>query len=49
MIATGHYAEIHKHENIYQLWASANPNKDQSYFLYHLDQGTAGTLIVSVE
>lgn len=45
MIATGHYAEIHKHENIYQLWASANPNKDQSYFLYHLDQEMLGRLI----
>lgn len=37
-IATGHYAEIRKHKNEYQLWASPNPNKDQSYFLYHLDQ-----------
>jgi len=45
MIATGHYAEVRKHENVYQLWASPNPNKDQSYFLYHLDQNLLGRLL----
>jgi len=45
MIATGHYAEIRKRENTYQLWASPNPNKDQSYFLYHLDQDMLGHLL----
>lgn len=45
MIATGHYAEICKDENAYQLWASPNPNKDQSYFLYHLDQNLLGRLL----
>ncbi|MBU4439235.1 MAG: tRNA 2-thiouridine(34) synthase MnmA [Acetobacterium sp.] len=45
MIATGHYAEVQKIEENYQLWASQNPNKDQSYFLYHLDQQTLSRLI----
>ncbi|PKM71371.1 MAG: tRNA 2-thiouridine(34) synthase MnmA [Firmicutes bacterium HGW-Firmicutes-17] len=45
MIATGHYAEVRKYENGYQLWSSPNPNKDQSYFLYHLDQELLGRLL----
>lgn len=45
MIATGHYAEVQKIDKSYQLWASQNPNKDQSYFLYHLDQETLSRLI----
>ncbi|WP_303868684.1 tRNA 2-thiouridine(34) synthase MnmA [Acetobacterium wieringae] len=45
MIATGHYAEVRQHEGAYQLWASPNANKDQSYFLYHLDQDILGRLL----
>lgn len=45
MIATGHYAEVRQHEGAYQLWASANPHKDQSYFLYHLEQEILGRLL----
>ncbi len=45
MIATGHYAEVRKVGDDYHLWASQNPNKDQSYFLYHLDQQTLSRLI----
>ncbi len=45
MIATGHYAEVRKDKNTYQLWASSNPNKDQSYFLYHLDQNMLRRLL----
>lgn len=45
MMATGHYAEVRKVDDTYQLWASPNPNKDQSYFLYHLDQQILSRLI----
>ena len=45
LIATGHYAEIQNVGDDYQLWASQNPNKDQSYFLYHLDQETLSRLM----
>ena len=37
-IATGHYANIKKHDNIFQLIRGKDSNKDQSYFLYRLDQ-----------
>ena len=37
-IATGHYAQIKSHDNIFQLLRGKDPNKDQSYFLYRLDQ-----------
>ena len=37
-IATGHYAQIKSHDNIFQLLRGKDPNKDQSYFLYKLDQ-----------
>ncbi|AFA49153.1 tRNA (5-methylaminomethyl-2-thiouridylate)-methyltransferase TrmU [Acetobacterium woodii DSM 1030] len=44
-MATGHYAEIIKVGQEYQLLASLNKNKDQSYFLYHLNQDILGRLI----
>lgn len=44
-IATGHYAEIQTVGGQFQLWASQNQGKDQSYFLYHLDQQTLGRLL----
>jgi len=37
-IATGHYAKIDKQENEYRLLKGVDNNKDQSYFLYMLDQ-----------
>jgi len=37
-IATGHYARIHFADNQYQLLRGLDTNKDQSYFLYTLQQ-----------
>ena len=37
-IATGHYAGIQNHEGLYTLHKGIDPQKDQSYFLYALDQ-----------
>jgi len=46
MIATGHYAEIQKVGEVYRLLASKNKTKDQSYFLYHLNQSILSRLIL---
>jgi tRNA-uridine 2-sulfurtransferase len=37
-IATGHYAKIQYADNYYQLLKSVDHNKDQTYFLYTLNQ-----------
>lgn len=37
-IATGHYARIKKAEGLYQLHQASDQSKDQSYFLYTLNQ-----------
>jgi len=37
-IAMGHYAQIHCHNSQYSLVKGKDPNKDQSYFLYTLNQ-----------
>ncbi|MDY6981269.1 MAG: tRNA 2-thiouridine(34) synthase MnmA [Pseudomonadota bacterium] len=37
-IATGHYARIHEQDGDYQLLRGKDHNKDQSYFLYTLNQ-----------
>ncbi|MHA7840460.1 MAG: tRNA 2-thiouridine(34) synthase MnmA [Gammaproteobacteria bacterium] len=37
-IATGHYAGVQYHDGLYSLHKGADPNKDQSYFLYALGQ-----------
>jgi tRNA-uridine 2-sulfurtransferase len=38
LMATGHYAQCQLHENQFQLLKGLDPNKDQSYFLYTLNQ-----------
>ena len=39
MIATGHYARVHKGDDgLFQLLKGADRNKDQSYFLHRLNQ-----------
>lgn len=37
-VATGHYARVHETASGFQLLAGVDPDKDQSYFLYGLDQ-----------
>jgi len=37
-IATGHYARVEERKGRYYLLKGCDPNKDQSYFLYLLDQ-----------
>ncbi len=45
-IATGHYAQIEQGEDgKYQLKKGLDPKKDQSYFLYHLDQDILSSVI----
>jgi tRNA-specific 2-thiouridylase len=38
-IATGHYAQVRLIDGLYQLLKAEDGTKDQSYFLYRLDQG----------
>ncbi len=38
-MATGHYARLGEENGRYQLLKGLDPNKDQSYFLYRLNQG----------
>jgi tRNA-specific 2-thiouridylase len=38
-VATGHYARVDEHEGRYRLLRAADANKDQTYFLWVLDQG----------
>lgn len=40
LMATGHYARRHEKEGRYQLLRGVDETKDQSYFLYMLDQDT---------
>lgn len=37
-VATGHYAQIKKEDEVYKLYSGADKSKDQSYFLYRLTQ-----------
>ena len=38
-IATGHYAQVREIDGLYQLLKAEDGTKDQSYFLYRLNQG----------
>ncbi len=44
-VATGHYAEIHSHNGQPTLFRSADPKKDQSYFLCRLNTKQLSRLI----
>jgi|LGVF01.2.fsa_nt_gb tRNA-specific 2-thiouridylase len=48
-IATGHYVETQKNRLGYHLLASENQHKDQSYFLYHLNQRMLKQLIFPLQ
>ncbi len=47
-IATGHYARIEKSTEGYQLLKGTDPLKDQSYFLYHLEQELLSQILFPV-
>ncbi|WP_279235176.1 tRNA 2-thiouridine(34) synthase MnmA [Acetobacterium paludosum] len=49
LIATGHYAEVVKVGDEFKLLASLNQDKDQSYFLYHLDQNVLSRLLFPLD
>jgi tRNA-specific 2-thiouridylase len=38
LIATGHYAQVREKDNLFQLLKAEDGSKDQSYFLYRLNQ-----------
>lgn len=38
LMATGHYAQVAEQAGQFELRRGADPNKDQSYFVYHLTQ-----------
>jgi len=44
-LATGHYARIEKSNDGYHLLKAKDASKDQSYFLYTLDQGRLSSLL----
>lgn len=48
VVATGHYARIHKHEGEYSLLAGIDPLKDQSYVLYTLTQDQLSKLSLPI-
>ena len=47
-VATGHYAQIEEDDSgdtpLWRLKQGADPNKDQTYFIYHLDQAQLARL-----
>lgn len=51
-VATGHYAQVQKQvqqaDGPYQLLRGNDPNKDQSYFIYHLDQAQLSKLLFPI-
>lgn len=44
-LATGHYARIKKEGNIYNLYKGEDLTRDQSYFLYQLDQNQLAKIV----
>lgn len=48
MIATGHYAQVQKHGDVYTLLKGVDPAKDQSYFLYRLGQAELARVLFPV-
>jgi tRNA-specific 2-thiouridylase len=44
-VATGHYARIHPRSDGFALLRGVDPEKDQSYFLYHLNQNSMQKLL----
>lgn len=44
LIATGHYARVSEKDGIFRLFRGADAKKDQSYFLFSLDQETLSRL-----
>ncbi|MBU1565636.1 MAG: tRNA 2-thiouridine(34) synthase MnmA [Proteobacteria bacterium] len=44
-MATGHYAQILKTDNIHRLYKGSDPKKDQSYFLSRLSQAQLAKII----
>ena len=47
-IATGHYAQVQEHEGMFHLYRGADPDKDQSYFLWTLTQEQLGHTLFPV-
>ncbi len=47
-IATGHYAQVREFQGSYQLLKGEDGNKDQSYFLYRLNQAQLGKTLFPV-
>ena len=48
LLATGHYARIMKSKGLYWLRKAKDPAKDQSYFLYRLDQGQLSSIVFPI-
>jgi len=48
VIATGHYARIHKEGDRYELLRGSDSNKDQSYFLYRLGQENLSRILFPI-
>jgi len=48
VVATGHYAQIQQGEHGPELWRGADASKDQSYFLYQLNQSDLSRAVFPV-
>ena len=46
LIATGHYAKIREANGLFQLLKAEDGTKDQSYFLYRLNQAQLSKIVV---
>ena len=44
-VASGHYAQVEQRGQEFRLLCAADPVKDQTYFLSHLDQGQLGRVL----